>query len=215
MKHESTKEHWNEIYSLLETDELGWYEEFPEPSLRLLSKCDINKDDPILDVGAGASTFIDHLINRGFKNIIATDISEQALETLKIRLENNKDEKAVEKVVRLVVDDITNPIHIQKLRDIAVWHDRAMLQFLLEEQDQSQYFSLLKKIIKKNGYVIIATFSLKGAKKCSGLDVKNYDQNMLAKFLGDDFRLIEYFDYIYHMPSGAERPYVYTLFQKI
>lgn len=211
MKHESTKEHWNEIYAWLETDELSWYEEFPESSLRLLSKCSINKDEPILDVGAGASTFIDHLINKGFTNIIATDISEKALDKLKRRLENSKGEKAV----RWIIDDITNPIHIQKLGDIAIWHDRAMLHFLLEEKDQNRYLSLLKKIIKKNGYVIIATFSLKGAKKCSGLDVKNYDQNMLAKFLGEDFRLIEYFDYIYHMPSGAARPYIYTLFQKV
>lgn len=215
MKHQSTKEHWNEIYSWLETEELGWYEEFPEPSLRLLSICDINKDEQILDIGAGSSTFIDHLIDLGFKNIIAVDISEKALDKLKRRLDNNKGEEAIEKVVRMIIDDITNPIHVQKLRDIAIWHDRAMLHFLLKEKDQSEYLSLLKKIIKKNGYVIIATFSLTGAKKCSGLDVKNYDQNMLAKFLGEDFRLIEYFDYIYHMPSGAARPYIYTLFQKV
>jgi len=69
-------------------------------------------------------------------------------------------------------------------------------------------------VVKKDGYVIIATFSLKGAKKCSGLDVKNYDQNMLAKFLGEDFSLLEFFDYTHYMPSGEPRPYIYTLFQK-
>ncbi|MDL5502619.1 MAG: hypothetical protein QSU88_05320, partial [Candidatus Methanoperedens sp.] len=69
------------------------------------------------------------------------------------------------------------------------------------------------KVIKKDGYVIIAAFSLKGAKKCSGLDVKNYDRDMLAKFLGEDFRLLEYFDHTYYMPSGKPRQYIYTLFQ--
>ncbi len=76
------------------------------------------------------------------------------------------------------------------------------------------YLSTLKKVINKGGYVIIATFSLKGAKKCSGLDIKNYDQNMLAEFLGEDFSLLEFFDYTYYMPSGQARPYIYTLFQR-
>ncbi len=204
----SMKEHWNDIYTWLETDELGWYEEIPEPSIKLLSKCRINKDESILDVGAGASTFIDYLVNQGYENIIASDISEIALDKLKKRL----GEKA--SLVKWIVDDITRPIHIQNMRDIAVWHDRAVLHFLLEEKQQYTYLSTLKKVIKKGGYVIIAAFSLKGAKKCSGLDVKNCDQNMLAKFLGDDFTLLEYFDYTYYMPSGEPRLYIYTLFQK-
>jgi len=205
----SMKKHWDEIYTWLETDELGWYEKIPEPSIKLLTKCRISKDESILDVGAGASTFIDYLINQGFKNVIATDISETALNKLKERLGKKAS------IVRWIVDDITRPIHIRDLRDIAVWHDRAVLHFLLEEKQQQTYLSTLKKVIKKGGYVIIAVFSLKGAKKCSGLDVKNYDQNMLATFLGDDFNLIEYFDYTYYMPSGEPRPYIYTLFQKM
>jgi ubiquinone/menaquinone biosynthesis C-methylase UbiE len=203
------KEHWNKIYSSRDVDKLSWYEEIPEPSLRLLSKCHINKDEFILDVGAGASTLIDYLLNQGFNNIIATDISEIALNKLKERLGTEKASK-----VKWIVDDITQPIYIQNLRDISIWHDRAVLHFLLKENQQQVYLSTLRKVIKKGGYVIIAAFSLEGAKKCSGLDVRNYDQNMLAKFLGEDFRLLEYFDYIYHIPSGEARPYIYTLFQK-
>lgn len=203
------KDHWNKIYSERDVVKLGWYEEIPEPSIRLLSKCQINKDEFILDVGAGASTFIDYLINQGFSNIIAADISEIALNKLKERLGNEKASK-----VRWIVDDINQPIHIQNLRDISLWHDRAVLHFLLEENQQQAYLSTLKKVLKRDGYVIIAAFSLEGAKKCSGLDVKNYDQDMLAKFLGEDFSLLEYFDYTYHMPSGEPRSYIYTLFQR-
>jgi EEF1A lysine methyltransferase 2 len=188
---------------------LTWYEEIPEPSIRLLSKCHINKDESILDVGAGASTFIDYLLNQGFKNIIASDISETALNKSKERLGKEKASS-----VRWVVDDITRPVHIQDLRDITVWHDRAVLHFLLEEKQQKVYLSTLKKVLKNKGYVIIAAFSLKGAKKCTGLDVKNYDQDLLAKFLGEDFKLLEYFDHTYYMPSGVPRQYIYALFQK-
>jgi ubiquinone/menaquinone biosynthesis C-methylase UbiE len=205
----SMKVHWDEIYAALDVDELTWYEEIPEPSIRLLSKCQINKDESILDVGAGASTFIDHLLNKGFKNIIAADISEIALNKIKERLTK---EEALS--VRWIVDDITRPVHIQDLRDITVWHDRAVLHFLLEEKEQKVYLSTLEKVLKNKGYVIIAAFSRKGAKKCTGLDVKNYDQDLLAEFLGKDFELLEYFDHIYYMPSGEPRPYIYTLFQK-
>ncbi len=132
----SMKEHWNEIYAALDVDELSWYEEIPEPSIKLLSKCHINKEESILDVGAGASTFIDYLINQGFSNIIATDISEIALNKLKERLGKEKASS-----VRWIVDDITQPIHIQNLRDIAVWHDRTVLHFLLEENQQHMYLS--------------------------------------------------------------------------
>ncbi|VVB92991.1 Methyltransferase domain protein [uncultured archaeon] len=203
------KEHWDEIYEALDVDELTWYEEIPEPSIKLLSQCHINKDEPVLDVGAGASTFIDYLINQGFSNIIAADISEIALGKLRARLGKEK-----ASLVRWIADDITQPIHIQDLRDIALWHDRAVLHFLLEENQRRVYLSTLKKAVKKGGYVIIAAFSLTGAKKCTGLEVRNYDHNMLAEFLGKEFILLDHFDYTYHTPAGVPRPYVYTLFQR-
>jgi ubiquinone/menaquinone biosynthesis C-methylase UbiE len=203
------KEHWDEIYAALDTDELTWYEEIPEPSIRLLSKCRINKNESILDVGTGASTFIDYLLNQGFKNIIAADISEIALNKSKERLGKEKASS-----VRWLVDDISHPVYIQELRNIALWHDRAVLHFLLEEKQQMMYLSTLKKVLKNKGYVIIAAFSPKGAKKCTGLDVKNYDQDLLAEFLGEDFKLLEYFDHTYYMPSGVPRQYIYALFQK-
>jgi ubiquinone/menaquinone biosynthesis C-methylase UbiE len=204
-----TKKHWNSIYASKEQNTLGWYEEKSAPSLRLLTKCNIKKDDAILDVGSGASTFIDSLVEEGFTNIIATDISEIALSKSKERLGKRK-----ASMVRWIVDDITNPAYIDKLEDIAVWHDRAVLHFLLEEQQRQTYFSTLKKVVRPGGYVIIAAFSLKGAKKCSGLDVRNYDSNMLAECLGEKFRLIEAFEYSYHNPSGGIRPYIYALFQR-
>lgn len=97
------KEQWSKIQSARDVDKLSWYEEIPEPSIRLLSKCHINKDEFVLDVGAGASTFIDYLINQGFSNIIATDISEIALNKLKERLGKEKASQ-----VRWIVDDIIN-----------------------------------------------------------------------------------------------------------
>jgi len=206
----SMKKHWNSVYTSREVCKLGWYEESPVPSLKLISKSNIKKDEIVLDVGAGATTLIDNLIKQGYKNIVTVDISEVALNRLKERLGEEK-----VSLIKWIVDDITQPIHIDKLENIALWHDRAVLHFLVEEKQQQMYLNTLKKIVRKGGNVIIAAFSLKGAKKCSGLDIKNYDQNILAKFLGEEFDLIEYFDHTYKMPSGELRPYIYTLFKRI
>ena len=61
----SMREHWNVVYSSKDVNQLGWYEETPAPCLELLSKCNATKDMTILDVGTGASTFIDCLIEEG------------------------------------------------------------------------------------------------------------------------------------------------------
>jgi len=205
----SMREHWNDAYSSKDVNQLGWYENTPTPCLELLSKCNATKDMTILDVGTGASTFIDCLIEEGFTNIIATDISEMALSKLRERLG-----KETASLVRWIVDDITKPVHIQNLEGIDIWHDRAVLHFLVKDDERNAYISTLKRVVKQGGYVIIATFSLKGARKCSGLDIRNYDENLLAELLGEDFELVEHFDYMYHMPSGEARPYIYTLFQR-
>jgi ubiquinone/menaquinone biosynthesis C-methylase UbiE len=209
-KTDTMEGHWNEIYATRELEGLGWYEDDPTPCLKMLTDCCINPEDIILDVGVGASMLIDRLIEQGYQNIVAVDISAEALEKLKSRL---GEEKA--SLVMWIVDDITQPEHLQDLREVAVWHDRALLHFLTNEDQRSAYLATLKSVVKQGGHVIIAAFSLDGAKKCSGLEIRNYNQNMLKEFLGEDFVMIDCFDYMYCQPSGDPRPYIYTLFQKV
>lgn len=202
--------HWNKVYDSADISQLGWYEECPEESLKLIERCGLGKDESILDIGAGSSTLTDHLLDQDYTNLIAADISEFALNHLKKRLGPAKTA-----LVKWIRADITQPGLNEKIQPVGLWHDRAVLHFLLREEQQSTYLKNLKALVKSSGYVIIAAFSLTGVKKCSGLEVKNYDQKLLSEFLGDEFQLLEYFDHLYHTPSGSPRPYVYTLFQKI
>jgi len=201
--------HWNKVYEKTSIQTLGWYEEIPDRSLQLISRCQLQEQDLILDVGSGSSTLIDSLIDMGYKNIIAADISEIALSESKKRLGQYTSS------VKWIVDDVTNSTKLVTLSDVDLWHDRAVLHFLLDEDDQNAYKTLLDNVLKINGYVIIATFSLKGIKKCSGLDVKNYDHLMLSAFLGQNYQFMEYFEHTYIQPSGNPRPFVYTLFKKV
>jgi ubiquinone/menaquinone biosynthesis C-methylase UbiE len=209
MTNNSSKDHWNEVYRVKNLEKLGWYEENPEQSLRLIEKCGLGCDDPLVDVGTGETTLIEHLIRMGFRKIIAVDISEVALEKLKARLGKENASH-----VTWIVDDLTGPAHLQQLKDIALWHDRAVLHFLVEEKHRRTYFRTLKRVIRPGGYVIISAFSLKGSTMCSGLNVRNYDDHMIAALLGTGFDLLESCDYIYHNPSGAPRAYIYTLFRR-
>lgn len=203
------KEHWNEVYSKSTINKLGWYEDSPKQSLDLIKKCNLKKDAIILDVGSGTTKLIEKLLKIGYTSILATDISEVALNKAKEQL---LAEEA--KSVKWIVDDITNPEHLNGLGAVDLWHDRTVLHFLTEKNQREGYLSTLKRLVKIGGYVIIAVFSLEGAKKCSGLDVINYDHIMIAKFLGNGFELLEYFPYLYIQPSGGERPYIYTLFKR-
>ncbi|MHA2231016.1 MAG: class I SAM-dependent methyltransferase [Candidatus Hodarchaeales archaeon] len=203
------QDHWNNVYRSKAHTQLGWYEETPKKCLELFDKCKLSKEDTIIDIGCGTSSFIDNLLNRGHSSLIGIDISDSALETLKQHL----GERAAS--VKWIIDDIAKPTEVQKIRDIALWHDRAVLHFLLEEEAQQGYLQTLKTILRKNGHAIIAAFNLSGARKCSGLNIKNYDEDSLAEFLGQDFALKDSWDYVYQTPWGSTRPYVYTLFQRI
>jgi len=203
------KEHWEHVYQKSSADKLGWYEARSEPSLKLIERCKLEKDAAILNVGAGATTLVDELLEIGFQNIISNDISSSALEELQSRLGPEQSN-----MVRWIVDDLTDPDELLTLEQIDLWHDRAVLHFFQDNGSQDKYFNLLRKLVSPGGYVIIAAFNLNGAPQCSGLPVFRYDAAMLQEKLGKEFQLKEAFDYTYTQPSGDTREYVYTLLQR-
>jgi SAM-dependent methyltransferase len=202
--------HWDNVYQNAPVERLGWYEETPQPSLRLIQACGLPKDARQFHAGAGASTLVDALLADGYSNFVATDISEVALQKLEERLGT-----AAAGNVQWIADDLTQPAKLQNIAPVDLWHDRAVLHFFTEEVEQQAYFDLVRKLVKPGGFAIIAAFNLDGAKSCSGLPVKNYNAAMLAEKLGPGFELLQSFDYPYVMPSGGERPYVYAMFRRL
>ena len=205
----SIQTHWDQIYATKVTTELGWYEAQAEPSLGLIQSCSLPKDVPIIDIGSGTSTLISELLRAGYKNITALDISPTALSKAKSLLGDD-----LAKQVQWITKDITIDTDEIEISKVAIWHDRAVLHFLIDEENRAKYLFQLKQAILPGGYVIISAFALDGAAMCSGLDVMRYDSRKLSDFLGDSFRRIESFTYEYTMPSGDKRPFVYTRFQR-
>ena len=203
------KEHWENVYKRTEVNKLGWYEEDPQSSLKLIARCNLNKDSKILNVGAGATTLIDELLKLGYTNIVANDLSRSALDKLQERLG-----KHLSKNIKWIVDDLINPKLLNSYEQIDLWIDRAVLHFFNEPDQQNRYFKLLNKMVKPGGYTIIASFNLDGAEKCSDLPVHRYNREMLEERLGIEFKHLESFNHTYIMPSGNKREYIYTLFQR-
>lgn len=203
------EKHWNNAYQKSPITNLGWYEENPKPSIELIEDCNLPKDALIFNAGAGATTLIAQLLAEGYENMVVNDISSAALKELQGNLPSYKNAH-----IQFIIDDLTNPSELLKLKNVDLWHDRAVLHFFTEQNQQKAYFDLLKKAVKPKGFVILAEFNLEGAKKCSGLDVFNYNEEMLQERLGANFELLKSFNYTYVQPSGNTREYVYTLFQK-
>ena len=204
----TSEKHWDNAYINADITKLGWYEKQSLPSLQLIEKTGISKNAIILNVGAGATTLVDDLLEKGFKNQIVNDISNTALNNIKNRITNKENN------IQFITDDIINSKYITKIQKVDLWNDRAVLHFFTKEKDQDKYFNLLKEKVKSGAYAILSEFNLQGAKKCSGLDVKRYNADMLQKKLGKDFVLLEKFDYDYLMPKGEIRKYIYTLFKR-
>lgn len=202
------KDYWNAAYTKNTTEKLGWYEESSKETIELIKETKVEKDARILNVGAGSSLLIDELVQEGYSQLIANDLSEKALNDIKERLKEDASK------VDFIVDDLVNPTALNDIDKVDVWNDRAVLHFFLKEEEQQAYFNLLKKLVKVGGYVIIAVFAKDGAEKCCGLNLQRYNTEMLQEKLGANFSLEKSFNHTFVNPYGGERPYVYSLFKR-
>ncbi|PIY81786.1 SAM-dependent methyltransferase [Candidatus Pacearchaeota archaeon CG_4_9_14_3_um_filter_35_19] len=198
------KEHWENIYQTKNPDEVSWYQEKPKTSLNLIAETDIDKNAWIIDIGAGASKLVDNLLALGFRGITVLDVSSNALNIAKKRLGNKADD------VKWVVSDLRE---FETNDKYDVWHDRAVLHFLTEEDDISKYMEIVRQLLKPNGYLIVSTFSEKGPKKCSGLDIKQYSENSMKKLFAD-FKHIKSFEEEHLTPWGASQIFIFSVFRK-
>ena len=206
---EDLQDYWNTIYTVVDYEKNGWYEKTPQKTLALIEQLNLAKDAHIINIGAGTTTLIDKLLDEKFTNISATDISQIALDLLKDRLQDKASS------INWIIDDLTNPTLLNDIEPVDLWIDRAVFHFFTEPKDQDSYIQLLANKVKKGSHVILATFNLHGATKCSGLPIRRYNKLMLKEKLKENFDLVESFEYIYTMPSGDTRPYIYTLFKRI
>jgi SAM-dependent methyltransferase len=199
------KAHWERVYAERAPSEVSWYQRAPALSLALVERSGVAKDDPIIDVGGGASTLVDHLLAAGYQRAAVLDISARALDHARARLG-----AAAERVEWYEADvtDFTPP------HRFALWHDRAVFHFLTEETQRQAYLRSLNEALLPDGQVIIAAFGQGGPTKCSGLDVVRYNPVSLGAVLGDGFRLVEAVSETHLTPAGKTQRFEYHHFAR-
>lgn len=197
------KKHWENIYQNKDSREVSWYQKVPILSQELIQNSKLNSDDPIIDVGGGASELVDYLYGSGFRNLAVLDISRNALLSSQKRLGKTSSD------IEWYESDIT---HFTAPHLFSLWHDRAVFHFLTEKSDRQKYINILKQTLKSGGVLILAAFETGGAEKCSGLDIVQYDEEKITAELGNDFKLIDVRSEIHLTPSSKEQNFMYFHF---
>ncbi len=200
------KAHWEKIYATKLPEQVSWYQVQPQESINLIQRTGVSKAAQIIDVGAGTSMLVDYLLNEGFGHISVLDISRTALEGAKSRLGLHAAE------VTWVEDDITQ--NTLPLSYYDVWHDRAVFHFLTDVKDRVKYVNAVKRSLKANGHVVIASFAPDGPTQCSGLDVMRYSPDSLHHEFGEDFELIESRSENHLTPFGTQQKFIYCYCRK-
>jgi hypothetical protein len=191
---ETPQRHWDEVYRTKSAEGVSWFQPIPEPSLQALDTFGTQHTASLIDIGGGASSLVDRLIERGWTDITVLDIAAPALEVAKRRLGSS-----AEKVCWQVVD--VTAWHPERTYD--VWHDRAVLHFLTEPDQRRAYCRALTMGTERGALVIIATFATDGPERCSGLPVRRYDASALSEELGSGLILERDWREEHRTPGGS------------
>jgi len=200
---EKAKNHWDVVYETKSPQQVSWTQKIPQISLDFIHSFQLPKTANIIDIGSGDSMLVDHLLEEGYENITALDISAKALDKTKKRL----GEKA--QSVNWVVSDITE---FESDTMFDVWHDRAAFHFLTTDEQIARYVERARKFV--SGYLIIGTFSENGPDKCSGLRVKQYSEEKLTAALQNGFRKIKCISEDHITPFDTKQNFLFCSFKR-
>lgn len=182
--------HWQEIFGAKSDEETSWY----EPTLSSLDLIlSMSKpSDAVIDIGAGRSHLLKELGQAGYADLTALDLSAHALA------------EQARKGITTIESDICT---WEPTRKYGVWHDRAVLHFLVDDQDVTSYVRTLDRAVTDGGLVVISTFGVQGPESCSGLPVRRYSVEQLGELFGRKHEVLETSTYVHVTPWSSEQEF--------
>ncbi len=199
-------EHWQSIYGSRGAEALSWYRPHLEVSLELLRAAGLSAASRLIDIGGGASTLVDDLLDLGVRNLTVLDISSRALALAQERLGS----RAV--LVRWIAEDLL--ARALPVSGFDFWHDRAVLHFLSEPAELAAYAQVAAEAVAPGGHALIAGFAPNGPQRCSGLPVTRRSPEQIAALLAPAFSLLQTRTECHRTPSGAEQWFAYALLRR-
>lgn len=196
--------HWDRAYSEGARTR-SWFESEPVGSLRMFRLAGVSPAESVIDAGGGASTLVDALLERGFDDVTVLDVSATGIQAAQRRLGPSAGR------VQWVVADLRD---WRPARTYQVWHDRAVLHFLITDADRQSYLETLTASTTAGAVAIFATFAPDGPHQCSGLPVARYSAHDLAALLGDRWSSVVDDREEHVTPAGAVQPFVWAVFRR-
>mgnify|MGYP006273518499 FL=1 len=199
----SLAEHWDDRYRTVGSTKVSWFQESPDRSLHfIVDVLATPRDAAVIDIGGGASTLPDHLLDAGFQDITVVDISRSALDETAMRIgEQAEDIEWIHADVR----------EWAAARTYGLWHDRAVYHFLTEVADQQRYWANVRDHLVPGGHVVMATFAEDGPTACSGLPTARYSADELLDATGEGFVLVATEREVHRTPSGGEQFFTWVV----
>lgn len=195
------QEHWDAAYER-GADRVSWHQDEAHVSLELIAALDLAGDTPVIDIGGGVSSLAASLLDRGHIDLSVLDVSARALDAARERLDPR-----AERVARIHADLRT----WRPTRRYGVWHDRAVLHFLTDIEDQQRYAELIAAALEPGAHAIIATFGPDGPERCSGLPVVRYSADDLDRLLGDRFERTDHRYETHRTPGGSPQQFTWIV----
>jgi SAM-dependent methyltransferase len=197
----SSKDHWDAVYASKSADHVSWFKPHLDRSLAFLEAASVSRTAGVIDVGGGASTFVDDLLDRGYRNVTVLDLSRAALDAARARL----GERA--SLIRWICADITR-VELPAA-SFVFWHDRAVFHFLRDPAMRARYVEAVRESLRPGGHIVVATFGPHGPEKCSGLEVMRFTPEALHAEFGPAFARLGSVTEVHTTPWGAEQEFVY------
>ena len=183
---------------------MSWFQREPEPSLSLV-KSVLPLAGRVIDIGGGASTLVDRLLELNASQITVIDISPVAVAESRNRL------GPASARVRWITEDVTE---LEDVGEHDLWHDRAVFHFLTHAPDRRRYVQLALKTVPTGGHLIIGTFGPQGPTQCSGLPVCRYHAAGLAAEFGSEVELVRELQHEHITPWGKPQQFTFAVLQR-
>jgi SAM-dependent methyltransferase len=187
-----SKAHWDRVYATRAEDAVSWFEADVSARVALIARHVPDRSAPLLDVGSGLTRLVAALVAEGYGDLTALDLSAEAVSRALARPGTSG--------VQWIVADVTT---WRPPRRYALWHDRAVLHFLTEEDGRAAYRRALQAATGPGSIVILSTFAPDGPERCSGLPVRRHGRAEFEAFLGPGFAPLESFASEHLTPGGA------------
>jgi len=193
--------YWDEKYESTSFGERSWSQVLPGPSLAFIKANADRRSASIIDIGSGASRLFDDLLEVGFTDLTALDISQFALAELQSR---------VGPEVQYICTSI---LEWEPDRNYEVVHDRAVFHFLAQTTEQDRYKEILLRALAGGGIFVIGTFGPQGPDQCSGLPVSRWSVDELREFFGPQLQLIDSSYETHETPWGSRQQFSWAVFK--